>query len=234
MTSLDSLPLKLSILLLTGFLLVCRSASGQTFQFLPEVDAYSKINSNLRFNFQVKETREAGGPTQVEIGPSFDFFLRPRLRLKDTTVFDLDDSKSRPLQLSAGFRYVPSLDKPHTERMELAATIHLPLVARILLSDRNREDLDWSNNQFSWRYRNRITLERRIRSGHYHPAPYVSAEFFYLSQHQKWSTTAVYAGCLLPVGKHAQFDAYYEHQNITNNSPNQQLNQFGLILNLYF
>jgi hypothetical protein len=54
------------------------------------------------------------------------------------------------------------------------------------------------------------------------------------SQYQKWSTTALYAGTLLPVGRHVQFDVYYEHQNITNNSPNQQLNQLGVILNLYF
>ena len=49
----------------------------------------------------------------------------------------------------------------------------------------------------------------------YHPGPYVSAEVFYESQYQKWNTTALYAGCLLPLSKHFQFDAYYEHQNIT-------------------
>jgi hypothetical protein len=221
-------------LFLPVLLLLCRPASAQTFQFLPEADVYSTIHPNIRFNFQAKETRDAGDPTQAEIGPGFDFFLKPLLRLKDVTAFDLADSKSRPLQLSVGFRYVPSPDKPHTERMEPAATFHLPLVAKILLSDRNRADLDWSKNQFTWRYRNRVTLERRIKLGSYHPAPYLSGEAFYQSQYQKWSTTALYAGTLLPVGKHVQFDAYYEHQNITSKSPNQQFNQFGLILNLYF
>jgi hypothetical protein len=79
-----------------------------------------------------------------------------------------------------------------------------------------------------------VTLERRLKIGSHHPAPYVSAEFFYESQYQKWSTTALYAGCLLPVGKHVQFDPYYVHQNITSKRPSQQLNQFGLIMNLYF
>jgi hypothetical protein len=72
--------------------------------------------------------------------------------------------------------------------MELAATLHFPLVSKILLSDRNRADLDWSKNEFTWRYRNRVTLERRIKIGSYHPAPYLSAKFFYESQYQKWST----------------------------------------------
>lgn len=209
-------------------------ARAQTFQFLPEVDVYSKLASSIRFNFQVKETREAGDPTQAEIGPGFDFFLKPLVRLKDITAFDLDDSKARPLQFSVGFRYVPSPDKPHVERLELAVTPRWPLFAKILLSDRNRADLDWSQGQLTWRYRNKVKLERRLTIGSYHPAPYASAEVFYQSQYEKWTTTALYVGCLLPARKHFEFDPYYEHQNVTNKRPNQQFNQFGLVLNLYF
>jgi hypothetical protein len=42
------------------------------------------------------------------------------------------------------------------------------------------------------------------------------------------------AGCLFPIGKHVEFNPYYEHQNNTGKSPNQQLNQLGLMLSLYF
>lgn len=226
--------LKPALLLFLFFLLPSRSLSAQSFQFLPEVDLYSKIYPNIRFNFQAKETREAGDPTQAEIGPSFEFNLKPLLRLKNVSEFDLDDAKSRTLQLAIGYRYVPSPDKPPTQRMELVGTVHFPLIAKILLSDRNREDLDWSNHQFTWRYRNRVTLERRLSIRAYHPAPYVSAETFYESQYGKWSTTALYAGCLFPLGKHIEFNPYYEHQNNTNKHPNQQFNQFGLVMDLYF
>jgi hypothetical protein len=213
---------------------LCTRATGQTFQFLPEVDGYTWIHPDIRFTFQAKETREAGDPTQAEIGYGFDFFVKPLVRLKRVTAFDLDDAKSRLLQLSAGVRYLPSPDKPHIERLELVAMSHFPLVANILLTDRNRFDLDWSQNQLKWRYRNRATLERRLTFRNYHPAPYVSAEVFYLSRYEKWSTTAFYAGCLFPMGKHVEWDPYYEHQNITSANPNHQFNQFGLILNLYF
>ena len=190
--------------------------------------------SNLRFDFQAKETREAGDSTQAEMGPSLSFFLKPLIRLKDVTVFDLDDSKSRPLQLSFGFRYVPSTDRPTLWRVVLAATPRFPLPAKILLTDRNRADLDSTSSEFTWRYRNRPTVERRITIRSFHPAPYLSAEAFYQSQYRKWSTTALYVGCLLPFRKHFEFDPYFVHQNITGKSPNQQLNQFGFVLNLYF
>src|SRR5215472_2482083 len=88
MTLLTNFRLTKNALLLPLLLMFCGSAGAQTFQFLPEVDLYSKIQPSIRFNFQVKETREASDPTQVEIGPGFDFFLRPLVRLQKITVFD--------------------------------------------------------------------------------------------------------------------------------------------------
>jgi hypothetical protein len=85
---------------------------------LPEIDTYFKLNSNVRFVFQVKDTREGGDPTQVEVGPSVEFYLRPLLKLKDVTLFDLDDSKSRPLVLAFAYRYVPSPGKATVNRLE--------------------------------------------------------------------------------------------------------------------
>jgi hypothetical protein len=85
-----------------------------------------------------------------------------------------------------------------------------------------------------WRYRNRFTIERRFAVHSYHPAPYASAEFFYESQYAKWSSTNLYAGCLLPLSRHFQLDPYYEHENNTGKHPNQQVNAGGLALNVYF
>ena len=109
------------------------------------------------------ETREGGDPTQAELGPSIDFYIKPLLKLRDATVFDLDVSKSRPLLLSVGYRYVPSPNKSTVNRLEPVAIFHFPIWGRILISDKNRADLDWSNGKFTWRYRNRLTLERAIK-----------------------------------------------------------------------
>ena len=216
-------------------ILGCLLASAQIVQVLPEIDTYVKLSSDLRVSFQVKETREGGDPTQAEIGPSLDFYLQPLARLQNATEFDLDDSKSRPLVFTVGYRYLPQANNaPAINRIEPVVTFHFPLVARFLLTDRNRADLDWQNGSFSWRYRNRIQIEKRLTIRSYHPAPYVSAEFFYESQYGKWSDTAIYAGCLFPIGRHVQFNPYYEHQNNTGKSPNQQLNQLGLMLNIFF
>src|SRR5580704_4929736 len=94
-------------------LLPCSSAFAQnsTTEFLPEIDANFKLNSYVRFVFQAKATREGGDPTQAEVGPSVEFYLKPLLRLKDVTVFDVDDAKSRPLVLAVGYRVVTTPGK---------------------------------------------------------------------------------------------------------------------------
>jgi hypothetical protein len=223
-----------ALLLLTLLCKASHAQSSQEKQFLPEVDAYLKLNLNMRVYMQAKDTRDGGDPTQAEIGPSVEFYLKPLIKLKDITVFDLDDAKRRPLVLTGGYRYLSSPTSPSTNRIPLAVTSNLPMKAKLLLTDRNRADLDWSNGKFKWRYRNMPTIERTVAIGSYHLIPYTSAEFYYESQYRKWSTTELYAGSSFPLGKHFQLKAYYEHQNNTGKPPNKQLHGVGLVLNIYF
>jgi hypothetical protein len=113
-------------------------------------------------------------------------------------------------------------------------TSRVPVSTKVLITDRNQFDLDWKNGDFTWRYRNRLQVEGPVPIGSYHLTPYASVEPFYQSQYGKWSETALYAGCIFLIRKHAQLDPYYEHQNQTGKKPNEQLNQFGLVLSLYF
>jgi hypothetical protein len=115
-----------------------------------------------------------------------------------------------------------------------AATLNLPLSAGFHVSDRNRPDLNWKDGIFTWRYRNKLTLDRTFSVYSYHMIPYAAGEGYYESQYDKWSTTALYLGSLFPVGKHVQFNAYYEHENNTGKHPNQQVNAVGLALYVYF
>jgi hypothetical protein len=220
-----------SVLLLC---LVGSPARAQESQLLPEVDAHLTINSTFRGYLQAKDDREGCEPTQVTFGPSIQLFLKPLLKLKEVKTFDLDDSKSRFLVMETGYRFIAVPDAPSGTRLVETATSNFPLKAGFFLSDRNRFDLDWKNNAFSWRYRNKLTLERTFAIGSYHLIPYLAAEPFYESQYSKWSTTSLYIGSLFPVGNHVQFNLYFEHDNNTGRHPNQQINSVGLVLNLYF
>ena len=228
---------RISKIILSCAFLVCFAGPplhAQDTQFLPEVDAHLTLNSMLRTYLQAKDDREGGDPTQFAIGPSLQFYLKPLLKLKKVKSFDLDDSKKRFLVWEAGYRYITAPGASPENRMLVATTLNFPVGAGFFLSDRNRADLDWKDSKFTWRYRNKLTLDRTLAIHSYHFIPYIAAEPFYESQYSKWSTTSLYAGCLFPVGKHVQFNTYYEHDNNTGKHPNQSVNSAGLALYLFF
>lgn len=210
------------------------SVRAQQDQFLPEIDLHYEFKPYARLFVQAKDDRDGGDPQQATLGPSIMLYRKPLMRLKHILAFDLDTTKSRPIVLETGYRIITAPDTAVENRLIEAATLHYPLLNRVLITDRNRFDLDWQNGRFTWRYRNRLTLERAFAIRSFHFAPYVAAEPFYESQYGKWASTDLYAGSAFPIGKHVELDAYYEHENDTGKSPNKQQNYVGLQLQLYF
>ena len=124
------------------------AAWAQTFEVLPEIDAYYRFNPNLRIYFQAKDTREGGEQNSAEIGPSLDFHIKVLSELAEIAKFDLDGSKSQLLLFSVGYRYLPYPNAPPTNRFEPYFVVNVPARGRLFISDRNRADLDWSNGKF--------------------------------------------------------------------------------------
>jgi hypothetical protein len=142
----------------------CLPARAQDPQFIPKVDSYLKLNSVVRTYLQAKDDRDGGDSTQFAIGPSIQFYLKPLIKLKRVTVFDLDDSKARALVVEVGYRHIIEPGAPSKDRMVLAVTSNFPMKANFLISDRNRADLDWKHGSLTWRYRNKLTRNALLRS----------------------------------------------------------------------
>jgi len=216
------------------FTILGPSLAAQSLQSWPEVDTYVKLNSNVRVSFFGALTRENAEGSSAEIGPNIDFYFKPLVKLKRITVFELDQSKSRPVMLRLSYRYLPAVEGPTEHRVGVEATGRYPLIRGVLLSDRNRADLRYIDGILSWRYRNRITAERTFSVRSFHFAPYLRAEAFYDNRFDKWSRTALTAGSTFPIGKHFELEWYYEHQNDTAKSPNRQVDGLGYVLSMYF
>lgn len=208
--------------------------SQQTAQFWPEIDTYIKLSPTFRLMFNASTTQEAGTTIGSQFGANLDLFAKPLFKLKRFTVFQLDESKSRPLTIRIGYNRLPNGDKPPENRVVLDATPRYPLKAGFLVADRNRADLRWINGDFSWRYRNRLMVERTFAIHNYHFTPYVRGEAYYVSTVGKWSRTTEDIGFLFPIRRRAEIEGYYEHMNDTSKSPNQQTHGIGLVLSLYF
>ncbi|HTT19231.1 MAG TPA: DUF2490 domain-containing protein [Candidatus Sulfotelmatobacter sp.] len=209
-------------------------AQTQTYQTWPEVDTYITLNQNFRLYFIATQTRENGQGTTAEIAANLDFFFKPLFRRNKLVIYQPDQAKSRLFLLRAGYHYLPSIDGPTEHRGVLEVTGRYPLKSWLLFSDRNRTEFRFINGEFSWRYRNRPSMERTVSIGSYHFTPYVRGEVYFDSNNRKWSRTSEDLGAAFPIRKHTEIEFYYEHQNDTSKSPNRQTSALGLSLNLYF
>ena len=219
-----------------ALLSVVPPAHGQANQLWPEVSTYVKLNDSVRFYFlstTVKEERES---SEWEFGPNLDFFFKPLRKKPKWTVFPLDESKSRYLMVRVGYRYILSVtgEGPGEHRGVLEVTPRYPMPHGVLLSDRDRVDFRWIGGVYSWRYRNRLSVEKVFSRGRFSAVPYIRGEVYYDSRFGKWSRTALTAGSAFPITKHIEFESYYEHQNDTSSSPNRQVNALGVVVNLFF
>jgi hypothetical protein len=210
------------------------SALGQTQQLWPEVDVYVKLNQKVRLYFSAAGTKENGENTDADIAASIDFHVKPLVSLKNKRGDHRDETKSKLLLLRAGFHYLPSRGGPTENRIALDAIPRVPLKAGVVATARSRLELRFIESEFSWRLRERIGVERNFAISNYEITPYARAEFYYDGTYHKWSRTALTVGCVFPIRKRSEIEAYFEHQNRTETSPNRQLNAIGIQLNLYF
>src|ERR1039457_5126069 len=135
-----------------GALFVCfgwlPTFAQQNVQFLPEVDAYLRLNHVVQVYVEAKDDQDGGDSAQAGVGPSVQLYLKPLAKLKEMRAFDVDDAKSRFLVLEAGYRYIGEPDTPTENRSLTCATFNFPMRAGFSMSDRSRADLDWRNGSF--------------------------------------------------------------------------------------
>jgi hypothetical protein len=199
-------------------------------EFWPEVNVYVNLNSKWRLFFlaNVSKSRDTQSNLEGQVGAHADYFVNDKLSLR------------------AGYRYGFSLaeGEPHEEhRVLFEQTVRAPLPGRVMLSDRNREELRVVNGDFSARYRNRATLEREFAIGRYKFTPYASGEVFYDTRFNVFNRNRLTAGVQLPLGKglspfrehnplahkSLSLDLYFTRQNDSRSKPHH-VNAVGAVL----
>ena len=203
--------------------------SNSQFVYEPEIDTYIGLTEKIRFEFETSRTTDGVNFSSASIGPSLQFTLKPILR---RGVESNDPRDRKYFTFSAGYRYISNANGPDENRIQLDLTPRYYLPWSLLLSDRNRFDLRWIGGVFSWRYRNRLTLERSFRIRSFALSPYAQGEVFYDSRTGTWSQNTYEFGAVVPIRKRFQFKSYYQHENARNASP-PIANAFGMTLYIF-
>jgi hypothetical protein len=112
---------------------------------------------------------------------------------------------------------------------DLAGRWELP--GRLLATDRNRAEFRWLHGDYSFRYRNRLRLERDVDLGGYQFAPYGMAEVFYDSRYDEFNRIEYTVGLHTPITPHAAVDTYYMRRDDDHTSP-EFTNMLGVVLDI--
>lgn len=214
-------------------------------------------------------TRAQEATTREEFWPEIDIYinLKPKVRLfllgtvskavEDGELFNaqafeaqigahIDYIPNKHLILRTGYRYGRSLgdDSYREHRLLTEQTLRKLLPGDLLLSDRNREDFRFLKGDFSFRYRNRLTIEREFGLKRRTITPYVSGEVFYDTRYGIWNRNRFGAGVQIslrpgPLRKMVMpkrqviLDLYYLRQN-DSRSDTQHVNAIGAALVYHF
>lgn len=211
-------------------------------EFWPGIEVYINVKPKVRIYLtgSVSKTIEDGElfnaqSYEAQVGAHVDYIPNENVILR------------------AGYRYgraVGNNDSGFKEHRLLADQILRKLLpGEILLSDRNREEFRFINGDFSFRYRNRITIEREFQLKvpllrRRTVSPYVSGEMFYDTRFGVWNRNRYAVGVvqslrrgpirrsLLPK-RQVNLDLYLMHQNDSRSSP-PHVNAVGAALSFYF
>jgi len=207
-------------------------------EFWPEIDVYIDVKPKVRLyllgtiskSVEDGEIRNAQG-FEAQIGAHVDYIPNDHIILR------------------AGYRFGASVgdaDEPYKEHRVLTEqTLRKLLPCELLLSDRNREDFRFVNGDFSFRYRNRVSIEREVDLFRGRTiTPYASAEIFYDTRTSAWNRNRFAVGfqqslrrgplrkMLLPK-RQVVLDLYFMRQN-DSRSETQHVNAIGAALAFYF
>lgn len=207
-------------------------------QLWPEIDVYINVKPKVRIFLMgtLSKAVEDGEPRnaqtfEAQIGAHVDYIPNQHLVLR------------------AGYRFGTSVGETEApikeQRFLTEQTLRRMLPGNLRLSDRNREDFRFINGDFSFRYRNRVTLEREFPLFQERTiTPYVSEEVFYDTRYQTWNRNRLTVGMqttlkpgplqrmLLP--KHQIIlDIYYAWQN-DSRSQKPHVNALAVTLAFHF
>jgi hypothetical protein len=225
-------------LLITICLISCSPVFGQEQsetqnELWPEVTVYIPINKKFRLFFlgTVTKARETRESFEGQVGAHVDYFYTDQVTFR------------------AGYRYgfgLGSNEEFREHRLITEESFRKKLKRSILLTDRNRQDWRWVNGDFSFRYRNRLTVEKEFRLGGRPITPYGSAEIFYDTRFNTFNRYRFTSGIqialrrfrseeplLLFLRRERVLDIYFTRQEDTRSEP-KHVNAIGVSLAIHF
>ena len=205
-------------------------AQNSSFELWPETDIWYRLNPSWRLSsfipltkYNENDSRDLNVYLQVDYAwgnTKYAIFRRLMDQEREQLLKDW--------MVRGGLMKGWSIGKyagDYTEEM-VFAEVHkrIPLKGNILLSHRFRTDTRWlgEENDFSYRFRYRLMVEKEFKSGNYSIVPYVNIEPYWDSRYSKLVKTRLIGGVTTSWGHRYslegnltyQYDETYNTENL--------------------
>jgi hypothetical protein len=161
------------------------------------------INRKLDFNLSA----------QFRFGRNFRDFVDENLGAGIGFTYKLN----KYLQFAPSYTYIvnrPSQNRnAYENRINLPVTVISSKISGFTISDRNLFERRWRKLVNSWRYRNRLQIERTFKPKGFEFRIFASDEVFYDFLAKSWVRNRFSIGVGKPITKQLSFDVYYLRQN---------------------
>jgi hypothetical protein len=219
----------------------------------PELDVFVKLDDQWRLFLLGTVTRavETGVSVESTVGVHVDYFPSGLPRTWVDRLPGIDRFWS--MWMRAGYNHVRVADPQGTgeDRLVFEGTLRsIPLWAGIRVSDRNRIDFRRIGGDDSWRYRNRLRIERtfevrpmlfdlesgwgRILPAAHAATPYATIEFFWDSRYASWSRRYLQLGVEFDLRRDRSLDLFVGSQADFNREAGSALTIVGAALTLRY
>jgi len=210
-------------------------------EFWPEIDIWWKVSPSWRFSFFIPLSKNV--ETNYREGSFIaqtDFSWGKTKKLFYMRILDSDRAeKIKSMMIRGGYLAGYSLDdKGQTYSENTAfAEFHwrIPLKSRLLVSHRFRTDCRWlgMDNEFSYRLRYRLMVEKELDTQKVSYVPYCSIEPYYDSRYNTINRLRLIAGTSVSWSSRYALEGNFTCQHDTRSSVTE-IYAVNLILHLYF
>lgn len=179
------------------------SAPNEDTQSWNEVQIAVPVSKKLDFNLsgQARFGRNSRNFVDENLGAAIGLTYKP----------------NKHLQFAPSYSYI--VNRPvanrnaYESRLNLSATIISSKFFGFTVSDRNLFERRWRKPANSWRYRNRLQIERVFKPKKFEFRLFASDEVFYDFRARSWTRNRFIIGAGKPISKQLSLDVYYLRQN---------------------
>ena len=150
---------------------------------------------------------------QVRFGRNFRDYVDEHLGVGGGFTF----KQSKYLQFTETYSYIVNRPAPnrnaYENRLNLSATAISPKFSGVTVSNRVLFERRWRKPANSWRYRNRLQIERTFKPNKLEFRLFASDEIYYDFLAKSWLRNRFIVGAGKPISKQLSLDVYYLRQN---------------------